>query len=155
MFEQPPILRGETGEQLAALRDYLVRLARSLEALTAAPAVSSAAAPTAQTRTASTSDTALRSLIVKTADTIRHELDAVTRELHENYLALSDFGSYRETAQAAITETARGVVESYRYDEALEALTRSLTTLRGQIRRGLLIVIGQDLNEEKLKEKMH
>ena len=32
MFEYPPILKGSEQQQLSALRDYLVRMARSLEA---------------------------------------------------------------------------------------------------------------------------
>ena len=39
--ELPPILRGSEQQQLAALRDYLVRLAQSLNAVDSATIVSS------------------------------------------------------------------------------------------------------------------
>ena len=42
-YELPPMAQGTSEQQLAALRDYLVRLARSLEAVCGAEAIGSAA----------------------------------------------------------------------------------------------------------------
>ena len=157
MVEYPPILRGDSRNQLAALRDYLVRLARSLEegALTVSTgtgngtgsgrAAASGNANPAQVSASTENEARLRALIVKTANTVREEVERLGLELHGDYLALSDFGSYRETMQAQFEATARQVVESYDFEGELEALNQrfggvdsALTSLRGEIRRGVI-----------------
>ena len=151
MYELPPILRGDEQQQLRELRDYLVRMARDLDKTVEAAATEAAEK---QARTLKVSaDTAgsrgnydtLRGLIIKTADTVQHNLDIITEELHEDYLALSDFGAYQEQINTTIETTARGVVESYGYDAALLALDSQMETvmevtnsIRGEIRRGLI-----------------
>ena len=73
MLERPPLPQGTEREQLAALRDYLVRLAQTLEragnaeSVPAAPAAASAA-HTAETARREVGE--LRSLVVKTAGRI-------------------------------------------------------------------------------------
>lgn len=146
MLETPPLLRGSEREQIAALRDYLVRLSRSLEQSgEAALAPSAALAQTQTAQAAEKRNGELRSLIVKTAETVEHHIERLSATLAEDYLARSDFGSYQEALRATFEATARGVVESYAFDAALEALSvraetseRSLTALRGEIRRGLI-----------------
>lgn len=149
MLETPPLLRGSEQEQLTALRDYLVRLARSLDGaqLASAPASSASAAPSATVAAADAGKRAgeLRSLIVKTADTLNRRVERLSATLTEDYFARSDFGSYQETLRASFEATARGVVESYDFDAALAALSgraeeaeRALRSLRGEIRRGLI-----------------
>ena len=150
MFELPPIPRGSEREQLAALRDYLVRLARSLETETARSAEESLApalsrVPAAAAEAARSENEGLRALIVKTADTIRHSVERLSALLREDYLALSEFGTYREQLEARLEATARGVVESYDFVSDLQNLdfrqtsTESLlSTLHGEIRRGLI-----------------
>ena len=154
MYELPPILRGGDRENIAALRDYLVRLSRSLEDLRGDNASASGAAhgETAASslarRELSEKLGALRALIVKTADSAQALDQALTdtrQELREGYLARSDFGEYMERAEAGFAATARGVVESYDFQSALETLSARaeesdllLTSLRGEIRRGLI-----------------
>ena len=149
MLERPPLPRGTEREQLAALRDYLVRLAGSLEQLSAPAALPAQTAagnkPIAASREELQRAAGLRALIVKTGEVLRHELDVLTEELREEYLALSDFGAYQESIVNVVETTARGVVESYGYAAALRALdekqeetARWLTGLQGQIRRGLI-----------------
>ena len=110
MYEYPPILSGSEQNQLNALRDYLVRMAKSLEAAERAEA----AAQTAPSQTgrkeqedklASIRRNAanLRALIVKTAadaDTLAVELGAAREEMQSYYLAKSDFGAYMEQVES-------------------------------------------------------
>ena len=149
MLELPPLPRGSEQEQLAALRDYLVRLSRSLDAAQNAAAVSGAAVtpavPAASASAAEKRTGELRSLIVKTADRVSRQVERLSATLREDYLARSDFGAYQETLRAQFEATARGVVESYDFEAALEALSgraeeseRALRSLRGEIRRGLI-----------------
>ena len=153
MYEMPPVLRGNEQQQLRELRDYLVRMARDLD-----KTVETAAVQAAEThvRTGKNNSEALaqdfrsryeklRGLIIKTADVVQHNVDIITEELHEDYLALSDFGAYQEQINTTIEETARGFVEKYEYDAALLALDNQLGTImaaqesiRGEIRRGLI-----------------
>ena len=80
---------------------------------------------------------------------LRREVTAYTdrqiEALRSVYLAKSDFGSFSERINTQIEQTARGVVESYDYEELIEGAARSaqeagraLTELGGQIRRGIL-----------------
>lgn len=170
MYEYPPILTGDALQQIAALRDYLVRRVResdaefgiqNAESAAASPAVSS---PTGgvnsesriQNSELTQASAALRSLIVKTADLVEHYVEELRTELHEDYVAISDYGSYYETIESKVSQTARGTVESYQYQEQLDALDQYTAQLSGQIRRGLItdpetqetvlgIAISQDL----------
>ena len=176
MTEYPPILSGTALQQIAALRDYLVRRARDADASVGAgaldgpknsasvgeglapPAVGQAAvsqggaspAPTAahsesQIPNSALPAAALRALIVKTADRVERQVELLSRSLHEDYLARSDFGDYQEQIDTLIRATARQIVESYDFtsrlsaaDERLGELSGALTRLRGEIRRGLI-----------------
>ena len=149
MFELPPLLQGDEQNQLYDLRNYLVRLALSLEpAIQQATELTAAASPTASVQAAAQKQEAqeLKSLIVKTANVIEHEMDVLSQSFSETYLAISDFGTYRENIAATFTQTARGVVESYDFQGQLNALdaagqaTRgAVDTLQGEIRRGLIV----------------
>ena len=160
MYEYPPMLMGSEQQQLHALRDYLVRLARSLETAETAPtaasspkAAGSAAADAAIERAAGEQAEALRrnaanlrALIVKNAAETESRMSELRQELESSFMARSDFGEYMEHARSSFSATARGVVESYDYGEQIrslseraEALDLSMSTLRGEIRRGLII----------------
>ena len=165
MYEYPPILKGTEREQLRELRDYLVRMTRSLRQaqeaagrMEQAEAHGSAAASAVPGQTASSAASELaelrgragqlRSLIIKTAeriDGVRMETERLDAALREDYLALSDFGSYTEQAELRMSATARQVLESYDFQEQIAALGQSLdgldrymTSIRGEIRRGLI-----------------
>lgn len=88
----------------------------------------------------------LKALIVKTANEVYEYADRIVQELDSVYVAKSDFGEYTETIQTTIEQTARGTVESYGYTALIEGLRGDLgeldtyvTTINGQIRRGLVI----------------
>ncbi len=176
MTEYPPILSGTALQQIAALRDYLVRRARDRDASVGAGAldgpknsasVGEGLAPPADTGANRTTGgaspapmaahsefripnselpaAALRALIVKTADRVERQVELLSRSLHEDYLARSDFGDYQEQIDTLIRATARQIVESYDFtarlsaaDERLGELAGALTRLRGEIRRGLI-----------------
>ena len=151
IYELPPMLTGSAEQQLRQLRDYLVRLARELPteaqiAHSAVQAVGGAAkgGPDA-VQTAMTQAQNLKALIVKTADEVHHEIDRAVSALSETYLAVSDFGSYAETVQTTIEQTARAMIESYHFSAAIRALGErnaalesSLTQIGGEIRRGFV-----------------
>jgi len=167
-YELPPRLRGESGRDLAALRDYLVRLVGALpaagepEALRRLVADASARAAADTTAAGKKAGRALReqarnlrALITKTADELSGSIEAIETELSSDYLARSDFGSYAETIDTRIVQTARETVESYDFrgsletvDERLGSLAAAMTELGGEIRRGL--ITDPDTGEEAL-----
>lgn len=119
--------------------------ATSEEARTLSFPAASAGTASAGTAPAETASAALRSLIVKTADTVNARVDSLTTVLESGYLAKSDFGQYAETIQTRIEQTARQTVESYDYTALIEAaqtrigeLSSHLTELQGRILRGVL-----------------
>ena len=152
MYELPPRALGSEREQLAALRDYLVRLVRELDAARLALSVSSgSAAASAPAPASAAAESArreageLRALIVKTAAQAERHIESLRAVLHEDYLALSDFGVYREEIEGSFEATARGVVESYDFLGEIEAVAgrlggteSALEAIRGEIRRGLI-----------------
>ena len=143
IYELPPQLNGSTQQQLAALRDYLVRMAQSLQTveglvekrmdgLTPAQKKEMAASVTQQTAS-------LKSLIVKTAGVIRSSVEALETELHSSYVAESEFGEYREYAEGKFTQTATEVTEIYdRTSQISTDLLDFRSSIQGEIKRGLI-----------------
>ena len=167
MREYPPMLRGEALEQLAQLRDYLVRRVRDEEQETLAlmkaeaPAIVSEAAKRKGTKEGAAQEeedraARLRELIVKTArdsqardGLLTESLGEVSREMRQGYLAKSEFGEYRLEIAALIEATARQIVESYAFLEQIAATRAEMgqmgeqfasysAQIGGQIRRGFL-----------------
>ena len=159
MIEYPPILRGTAQQQLAELRDYLVRRAREEErapalasslssdvALAASDAdaaslVTGAAAggigsnTSASARAARQSDAALRALILKTADQVQSRVDRLAASLQADFVAQADFGRYQEEIRTLISATARQIVESYDFTALLEASQAAVGELTGSVTR--------------------
>lgn len=171
--EKPPILRGTEQEQISALRDYLFRMAQSLSEAAGenTPAVSVVATVQPDGRRVYTpsgkgdpSDIAavrknaqeLRDLIIKSArdlegriedgdNTVIEYVDSKTEDYRSLYVAKSEFGTFTETVQANMESTAKGVVESYDYESAIESVKGSIrliqdyyTQVNGEIRRGIV-----------------
>ena len=151
MPELPPILQGEALQQIAQLRDYLVRRERGreneiLQTAAANPetvreaASSAGTTPSNARRYGEGAETdavrraaALRALIVKTADESRagdlvltNSIGELSHELRQEYLARSEFGEYRQEIALLIEATARQIVESYGYLEQIRATDAAL-----------------------------
>lgn len=144
--ELPPILSGSPQRQLSDLRDYLVRLAQSLETVSEAAvvearevAVQASGAQSVQREEIQNTTDTLRSLIIKTADVVRHDVTVITTALEESYEALSEeWGTYQENIETTITETARNTIAEYHYTEKIESVESILRSLTGQITHGLV-----------------
>lgn len=157
MRELPPILAGDALQQIAQLRDYLVRRERGREAeiqegalqalsetssVTAASRRASSAGGGAKTAGGIDADRAaqLRALIVKTAEDSRDRDSVITRsvgelsyEMRQSYLARSEFGEYQQEIALLIEATARQIVESYGYAELIQAANAELGQLGDEI----------------------
>lgn len=126
----PPRLTGDTADQLRQITSYLYQLQRDLNvALDSVDSVvSQAAENTAKAAEGTVYETAksLKSLIIKTASVIQQEMDSWTQTLEGSYLAISDFGTYREEVSQEITATATEIVNRFNYESNLAARVAEL-----------------------------
>lgn len=161
--EKPPILSGDGQKDLAALRDYLFRMAGSLQEVVEAPAAVTVKmdAKGRQVVTPGSSGQAdvdlirqnaeeLKALIIKAANDVTIQTEAYTDDavsgFGETYVAKSEYGSFTETINSRIEAAARGVVESYDYQALIESAQDSInlfqqyiTSINGEIRRGIVL----------------
>ena len=130
-LSNPPRLTGGTEDQLRQITSYLYQLQRDLNvALDSVDSVVKEAAgetaATAAEQTVSATAKSLKSLIIKTAGVIRQEIDTWTQTLEGTYLAISDFGTYREEVSQEITATATEIVNAFNYESTLAARVEEL-----------------------------
>lgn len=106
---------------------------------------------------------ALRSQIIKTAKIVRKEMDVLETQLRSEYLAVSDFGTYRESVEGQITAIAGSIEQLISYTSEIsddlggmgEAFDRYRIETAGYIKQGIIgydgavpvigIAIGQDI----------
>lgn len=159
--EKPPMLGGDPARDLAALRDYMFRLARGLEEVQTAAGTGQIVTngPNGQQVRTTTDDSKakseielirknaaeLRSLIIKSAEELETYTDSKVEEYNGLYVAKSEFGDFTETINTVIENTARGVVESYDYQSSIESVQDSISLMQnyyesidGEIRRGIV-----------------
>ena len=125
-LSNPPRLTGGTEDQLRQITSYLYQLQRDLNVAldSVDKSISLSASQTAQTaaqKETSAAAKTLKSLIIKTANFVKQEMDSWTELLEGNYLAISDFGTYREEVTQEITTTATEIVNSFNFNSTLEA----------------------------------
>ena len=105
----------------------------------------------------------LKSLIIKSANSVRAEMDVLETELQSTYVATSDFGTFQEDILTRLTSTAATLDQAISYYAELNALVEGNAEAFGQyvietegyIRQGIIgyggavptigIAIGQDL----------
>ena len=163
-IETPPVFTGaDVG--LQQVYAYLYRLSEHLNLALAelsetGRTESVQSVPTAAAYAQTQSANELRGLVVNTAAIIRKEMDALETALHGEYEAISEeWGSFAESIDTKITETAREVVREYDYDSRLDALQAQAAGFgayqvrtEGFIRQGFVeyddrgVPIGQNLS---------
>lgn len=165
----PPTLMGSAEQQLQQLHRYLFRMNEELNRAVDAQNITVRDIETRQQQSVSAEklDQSLaeqysnaKALIIKTADIVRSEMDKITTELDSKYLAISEFGTFKEDIKQEIEVTATGVVQEFDYDAKLEALGADFEEYRveskGYICSGIIgydddnmpiygIAVGQDL----------
>ena len=105
----------------------------------------------------------LRSMIVKTADQVRHTREELTARLQEEYVAVSDFGSYVASLSAYLEANPEAVTQYYSFFSDLKADVEAVDAAfrhykvdtEGYIRTGIVsydgavpvygVAVGQDL----------
>jgi len=128
-FDSPPVLRGTNTEQLQQLYAYLGTMSTALNSALMSITIEQMTPETQQEiRTGSAEErtkdvTALKSMIVKTAEIVRTEMDEIRTTLTGSVQALSEqFGSFEQDMTANITATAEGILQDYHFEERIKSI---------------------------------
>ena len=179
-FTQPPILRGTERDQLVQIRQYLYQMSRDLNVALTSLTADNFATGTEAVKVLSGDLTAnqqkqidagmgsLKSLIIKTADNVRAEIDIIEKTLTSDYVAVSDFGTFSENINTQITEMADSVKQTIDYQATITDQLNDVTAYKveteGYIKQGIIgyaedgvtpiigIAIGQDIRAEGTAE---
>lgn len=133
-FDNPPVLQGSERTQLQQLSGYLHTISAKLnEAMVTVVAQEEkekelkrnavAGGGTAEKEEGDEQQAydTLKSLIIKTANIVRKEMDEITTQLREETDAISDqFGELNRTLESTIYATAEGVLQDYHYNETVK-----------------------------------
>ena len=138
-FAPPPGLKGDEKSQLVQMHSFLFRLTEQLNAALvqtdnaiqkAQTAVSASGKPADGSTEAEYRE--LKSLIIKSADTVRAEMDVVETTLRSEYEAISDeWGTFQENIETTIVQTAESTIESYNYQAQIDGLEQFQQTSQG------------------------
>ena len=155
----PQQLSGSEREQLEGMKTYLYQLAQDLQfALGAVEkqiiTVQDTAANAERTlRSVSESQTpkaqfsGLKALIIKSADIVNAYYEEINRRLTGEYLAISDFGVYKQETSQEIRENSEGITRAFSnlqvISDALSLVEEAVTQVNAWIKTGKL---GEDEN---------
>lgn len=161
----PPAPTGTLSQQVQKQYAYLFQLAqmlnRAAEQAEQQPQTQTVQKPVqaAQAQTV----VELKSLIVKSADAVRKEMDRLETELKGSYVAVSDFGTYLERISQEIEADPTGLSRYFKFASDIQADVEQVgtdfsaykTDVEGYIRQGIVgydgtvpilgIAIGQNL----------
>ncbi len=164
----PPMLQGNQTQQLQDVRRYLFRLVEQLNGSLNNLTEENFSPGTAQALTGAAgrnddyqqTQADLKSLIIKNANEVRQTIEMLTTTLESEYLAISDFGTFREDMENTITATAAGLEQ--RINTRSEGVDSFITATNGYIRQGVVgydgatpiigIAIGQDIRVTGAKQ---
>ena len=152
-FDNPPMLSGTEEEQLKATWRYLSAMSEKLNIALNQISIEQmepetrtqimTAGQTAITEQA----TALKSMIIKTAEVVRHEMDEITAHLEDNYTALSSqFGEYERNLTSNITATAEGILQEYQYTEKITALEEGTESFQRNLSQYIFTGLVDEVN---------
>lgn len=121
-FETPPALQGDGQAQLRQLYGYLYAMSEKLNAAMIEVDVQ-AKQEIQRTATGQAAQQAenfgtLKSMIIKTAEIVRTEMQEISTQLHGETEAISaDLGALEQTMDATIRATAEGILQDYHFEE--------------------------------------
>lgn len=134
----PPGAEGSDKEQLVRIRSWLYQMSDNLNSALNHLTADNLAAEEAQAITnviqgvaskgASDQANGLKTLIMKTADSIRASVDQINATLASDYVAQSEFGTYKAQARNDITASANGVLQQFESSETVQSLQEGQTS---------------------------
>ena len=150
IMQQPPILRGTDRENIVRIHSYLYQIARDLNsalnnltednfaAESTASQILKNGGTEAQKREQNENLSVLKSLIIKTADTVNAEMDVLETQLSSVYTAIGDPGTFDERIDAKITASAASIEQKIETETKMIAETITKIDTRGFIRQGII-----------------
>ena len=160
-FDCPPILNGDEETQLRQLQRYLNTMSDKLNTALMTISIEQMAPETQKAiRSASGENVeknmaGLKSMIIKTADIVRQEMDQIRITLESRYEAISEqFGTYEENLTQNITETAEGILQEFQFESRIQGLETSAGETQDYISKAdsfiFMGVLGLDDNNEPI-----
>ena len=120
---------GTVDKQLLTLRDTAAQTERTVQA------VSESQNPKAQF-------SSLKALIIKSADIVNAYYEEISRKLSGEYVAQSDFGTFRQETRQSITENSQGITRAFSnmqvIEDTLAELNGAVTQVNAWIKTGKL-----------------
>ena len=151
-FDNPPALIGNEEDQLRQMHRYLNAMSDKLNQALMSITIEQMA-PEAQETISKAAEgnqqqyNSLKSMIVKTAEVVRHEMDEISTRLEDNYSALSEqFGTYERNLTSTITATAEGILQQYGYDERIEGLETDTENFQRRINQYIFSGLVDEVN---------
>ena len=169
LFDNPPILNGGTDNRLNQLYSYLGRISNQLNSMVVSIEIRQQKAEEQVQEAVKVNDQKkedsdfirAKSLIIKTAQLVRTEMEEIRTTLTGSVEALSDqFGEYQETITQEIIATATGLLQSFNIEERISDVEQEMSNfVRSQtsyIYAGILdaatgktgIAIGEGVTDE-------
>ena len=158
-IRQPNITAATEREQILQMRTYLYQLAQQLQfalgtveknIITVQDTAANAereVSRVSESQTPKAQFSGLKALIIKSADIVNAYYEEINRRLSGEYVAQSDFGTFRQETQQEIRENADGITRAFSNLQAIEdALTQvqsAVTQVNAWIKTGKL---GEDEN---------
>ena len=152
-IRQPNITAKNPQEQLVQMRSYLYQLSQQLQwafnTLSTESASGSWKAVASPDAVKSGGNTSIResfpelkALIIKSADIVNAYYEEISRKLSGEYVAQSDFGTFRQEPQHSITENSQGITRAFSdmqtIENTLSELNAAVTQVNAWIKTGKL-----------------
>jgi len=151
-FDNPPMLTGKEDNQLQQVYRYLSAMSDKLNMALMDITIEQMAPQTRQTISSTQEKqaqdyTTLKSMIIKTAEVVRHEMDEISTHLEDNYQALSSqFGEYERNLGSTITATAEGILQEYQFQERITGLEDDTESFQRRINQYIFSGLVDEIN---------
>ena len=137
LFSPPTISGNSTEEQLKSMQSWLYQFSEQLQYTLnnldtsnfsegGLKEIVNADGGTQNSDAASEGLDALKSLIIKTANTVKSNYEEITETLESDYMAISDFGEYSENSKLNLIKNALGITQNY---SRIEEVSKQLDTV--------------------------
>lgn len=151
-FDNPPTLIGNEEDQLRQLYRYLNAMSDKLNQALMTITIEQMA-PEAQETISRAAEgnqqqyNSLKSMIVKTAEVVHHEMDELRAHFDDDYQALSaQFGTYERNLNSTITATAEGILQEYGYSERITSLENETENFERRINQYIFSGLVDEVN---------
>ena len=158
-IRQPNITAATEREQILQMRSYLYQLSQDLQfalgavekqIITVQDTAANAereVSRVSESQTPKAQFSGLKALIIKSADIVNAYYEEINRRLTGEYLAISDFGVYKQETSQEIRENSEGITRAFSnlqaISDALSLVEEAVTQVNAWIKTGKL---GEDEN---------